>query len=95
MKLSIPLCMNGTGCYFPAARLGCYPHSHGGMLLDHNMETKSQSKESREYSAGCSTQHSSLLFKATVAFSFGQGCTFTSLMLSVKINNQKFHEQMS
>lgn len=48
MKLSIPLCMNGRGCYFPAARLGCYPQSHGGTLLDHNMETKSQ----RENGAG-------------------------------------------
>lgn len=76
MKLSIPLCMKGTGCYFPAARLGCYPQSHGGMFLDHNMETKSHSKESREYTAGCSTQHGYLFFKATVAISFEQGSSF-------------------
>lgn len=76
MKLSIPLCMNGRGCCFPAARLGCSPQSHGGTLLDHNMETKSQREESREYCAGCSTQHGSFLSKATFAFSFEQGCSF-------------------
>lgn len=76
MKLSIPLCMNGRACYFPAARLGCYPQSHGGLILDHNMETKSQRELGREYSAGCSTQHGFLLSKTTFAFSFEQGCSF-------------------
>jgi len=58
MKRSIPLCVNGRGCVFAAVRSGCYLQSHGGMLLDHNMETKSQREESREYSAGCSTHGS-------------------------------------
>lgn len=73
MKLSIPVCMNGRGCYFPAAKLGCYLQSHGGMLLDHNMETKSQRDKSSEYSAGCSTQHGSLLSEFN----------FTTVILSI------------
>ena len=61
MELSIPLCINGRGCCFPAVRLGGYLQSHGGMLLDHNTETESQREESRESSTGCATQHRSSL----------------------------------